>query len=555
MADAESSSEPFSSERSNESAETSSDISFNLPPIPSSSLQIKSAKVISAVSFADMNESVVDITTELNKLQCTPSTSEAQYDTRNGDLDASSDVKESQDASIKQLETKVQTSDNDGSAIQKTSVKEAQAEAPPKRPKPSACIFVASLCAEMSDESLSTSIRGHFSKWGEVSFVKVLRDKQGRPYAFVQYETEESADKALSLAQDTILCDRRIRCEPAKVNRTLFITADGLDAATLRHAVEKFGSVDSIVPYHDLKSWFVKYTYREDAISAYGSLKAESHWRIVWAQNLEQKPREMMKRYDRKSIFVSNLDKIISKEDLLKRFSKHGDIIECHVLKYVPTPADTEDQDPIQGSCACITFENETSAENSIMKENGNKIGESEMKIGYKTLRPAPGSRKVRYYLHERNGVNIELAPPPVSLDFKSYDSKKIGPISQAGSQNEGKFGRGTEKQISVKIGKANHLPSKENREQSVSDNLTDFHAIGDWGTNNRDGHLDNRFNVRRNRLYAYPKRRHHGMMPQQYPLSQMDMMYMGYPGMFAMSQYPYFAPFYEPMEGSYPGP
>lgn len=521
----------------------------------SSAIQLKNIKAISAVSFADMDESIVNISTELRKLQCTPGSSETQSDTRNGDLDVSKDEKNSEKNSLESLVTKMESIGHESSSVKERSGEDAQTGALKMRPKPSACIFVASLCAEMRDDSLSISLKNHFCKWGKVSFVKVLRDKQGRPYAFVQYETEESASKALSLAQDTILCDRKIRCEPAKVNRTLFITADGLDTTTLRQAVSKFGTVDSIIPYHDLKSWFVKYTYREDAISAYSLLKTESQWRIVWAQNLEQKTREPLKRFDKRSIFISNLDKSIFKDDLINRFSRYGDIMECHVLRYVPTSADEDEQEPIQGSCACITFETEEAAENSIMKENNNMMGENEMKISYKTVRPAPSSRKVRYYLHERNGVNIELAPPPVPVDSKSYDSRKIRFMNRQGLVSDGKYGRGTERQISVKIGKVNSPLMNERKEQTVFQNFPNSNGMGDWNIQNRDARLNNRLGVRQSRSFPYPKKRHQAPLAQQYPLHQMELMYMGYPGMFAMSQYPYFAPFYEPMEGQYPGP
>lgn len=63
-----------------------------------------------------------------------------------------------------------------------------EAEATPlaflKRGPPQACIFVASIGTDTTEEKL----RGHFSSFGPVLKVKLMKDKAMRPYAFVQFE-------------------------------------------------------------------------------------------------------------------------------------------------------------------------------------------------------------------------------------------------------------------------------------------------------------------------------------------------------------------------------
>lgn len=49
-------------------------------------------------------------------------------------------------------------------------------------------------------------------------------DNKNRPYAFVQYQTEKEAKTAIKNAQGALLNNRPIRCEHARVNRTLFLT-------------------------------------------------------------------------------------------------------------------------------------------------------------------------------------------------------------------------------------------------------------------------------------------------------------------------------------------
>jgi RNA recognition motif-containing protein len=53
--------------------------------------------------------------------------------------------------------------------------------------------------------------------------VKLLKDRSSRPYAFVQFQNVEEADKAIAMTQNYPLDGRKLRVEKAKVNRTLFI--------------------------------------------------------------------------------------------------------------------------------------------------------------------------------------------------------------------------------------------------------------------------------------------------------------------------------------------
>jgi RNA recognition motif-containing protein len=62
---------------------------------------------------------------------------------------------------------------------------ETEASTTPREPKgpPQACIFVASIGTDTSEEKLSE----YFSSFGTVLKVKLLKDKAMRPYAFVQF--------------------------------------------------------------------------------------------------------------------------------------------------------------------------------------------------------------------------------------------------------------------------------------------------------------------------------------------------------------------------------
>ncbi|CCE63522.1 hypothetical protein TPHA_0F00350 [Tetrapisispora phaffii CBS 4417] len=161
------------------------------------------------------------------------------------------------------------------------------------RGRPSSCIFVASLAATLTDDELCISVTENFKKFGELARVKVLRDPSNRPYAFVQYTNDKDAKKALKKAQGTSLNGRLLRCEPAKVNRTLFIThpIKKISSIDIQRLCEKFGELELVVPNREnnqyikrysyplsnSNSWFVQFAYRDDAIRAFANFRGDNY--------------------------------------------------------------------------------------------------------------------------------------------------------------------------------------------------------------------------------------------------------------------------------------
>jgi hypothetical protein len=120
---------------------------------------------------------------------------------------------------------------NTSSALQESSSSETFGAGPTNsnRGEPSACIFVASLNAQKTDEQLKESVSSAFTTFGSILDLKVMRDNQGRPYAFVQYEHEE----AIMVGHNQLLDGRPVRVEQARVNRTLFVNKYGRDLTEL----------------------------------------------------------------------------------------------------------------------------------------------------------------------------------------------------------------------------------------------------------------------------------------------------------------------------------
>ncbi|CAH0046406.1 unnamed protein product [Clonostachys solani] len=80
-----------------------------------------------------------------------------------------------------------------------------------------ACIFVANLASNVSDEELEEEVVAVFEKFGK-AFVKLRRDTRNMPYAFVQYTSDNDAQRAFENAQGIKISDRCCRVEKAKAN-------------------------------------------------------------------------------------------------------------------------------------------------------------------------------------------------------------------------------------------------------------------------------------------------------------------------------------------------
>ncbi|ODQ79562.1 hypothetical protein BABINDRAFT_13877 [Babjeviella inositovora NRRL Y-12698] len=309
------------------------------------------------------------------------------------------------------------------------------------RGRPSSCVFVASLSSSMSDDHLCMSVTKHFLKWGELSMVKVLRDTSNRPYAFVQFSTDVDAKKAILEGQHSILDGRSIRCESARVNRTLYIAPESvqeLGVDHVRESMEEFGEVEQLMPYplygglHPRQArsgdktshaFFCKYAYRDDAIRAYANLRNDRAWIVEWAQNLDS-PADMLEdvTIDKFSVFVGQLDPRVTEEKLVDRFSNHGPIAEAVLV-----------QRPNNNCFGFIKFETEVAAAAAVEKENHAIFMEKTMHVQY---------REMHHNNHKRSSeMKLTLAPPPINLPSRRASTGTVSSRSSFGKGN-GSFSR-----------------------------------------------------------------------------------------------------------------
>ncbi|KAL0218330.1 hypothetical protein P9112_003983 [Eukaryota sp. TZLM1-RC] len=82
------------------------------------------------------------------------------------------------------------------------------------------CIFVANIA---ESPKIEEDLRATFVPFGPIERVRIIADKSGAFYAFIQYNDPQHAKNALSHSQNLYLYGRSLRCEPAQTNTTLFM--------------------------------------------------------------------------------------------------------------------------------------------------------------------------------------------------------------------------------------------------------------------------------------------------------------------------------------------
>ncbi|KAK6454989.1 uncharacterized protein RJT20DRAFT_120636 [Scheffersomyces xylosifermentans] len=314
---------------------------------------------------------------------------------------------------------------------------------PMVRGRPSSCVFVASLCSSKSDDELCVSVTEHFQKWGKLSTVKVLRDTSNRPYAFVQYTNDYDSKRAIIKGHNSVLDGRNIRCEAAKVNRTLFVSSnESISEAVIRNHLAKFGEIELLCPSNSFghlyrsngytrisRNWFCKFVYRDDAIRAFANITEAKTFNVEWTQNIEEEDEEKdylrirgkideNVTFDKFSIFVGQLSSDVTQEDVESRFSRHGTIVTANLVK--------------KGSntFAFIKYEDESSAAGAVERENHSMFKGKTMHVQYRETHPA-ARRSIK---PKHNG--LALAPPPINFSKRIESGGSWGRKTQAVNHN-----------------------------------------------------------------------------------------------------------------------
>lgn len=309
--------------------------------------------------------------------------------------------------------------------------------------KPSSCVFVASLRSSKTDDDLCRSVTSHFSKFGKLISVKVLRDLSNRPYAFVQYSNDDDCRSAIELGHGSLLDGRRLRCEAAKVNRTLFIAGNSpMQLNQIESKMESFGEIELIIASSGngqlladvlkleskSQNWFVKFCYRDDAIRAFASITEGAEFNVEWAQNIDDHLNPHVPKIDKLSIFVGQLSPNVTEDELKERFGAHGEISEILI------------KDRPNSTSAFITYKLEESAASAVAADNHSMFMNRTIHVQYKEVTARTPTRVI---LSPR--TPIALAPPPINVRRRLLTQESRIPYGYGGREGRVPYGYGTQ--------------------------------------------------------------------------------------------------------------
>ncbi|KAF0044569.1 hypothetical protein F2P81_003727 [Scophthalmus maximus] len=226
-------------------------------------------------------------------------------------------------------------------------------------------VFIKNLDKSIDNKALYDT----FSAFGNILSCKVVCDENGsKGYAFVHFETQDAADRAIEKMNGMLLNDRKVfvgrfksRKEreaelgaKAKEFTNVYIKnfGDDMNDERLKELFDKYGKTLSVrvMMDHAGKSrgfGFVSYEKHEDANKAVEDMNGtELNGKTVFVGRAQKKmerqaelkrkfellKQERISRYQGVNLYIKNLDDTIDDEKLRKEFSPFGSITSAKVM-------------------------------------------------------------------------------------------------------------------------------------------------------------------------------------------------------------------------------
>ncbi|CAL0313570.1 unnamed protein product [Lupinus luteus] len=226
-------------------------------------------------------------------------------------------------------------------------------------------IFIKNLDRSIDHKALHDT----FSSFGNILSCKVATDSSGnsKGYGFVQFDNEESAQKAIEKLNGMLLNDKQVYVGPflrkqereVSVDKVKFnnVFVKNLSESTtddeLKKVFGEFGPITSAVVMRDGDGksrcfGFVNFENTDDAAKAVEALNGkkfdEKEWYVGKAQKksereqelkvkFEQSIKEAADKYQGANLYVKNLDDSIDDEKLKELFSPFGTITSYKVMR------------------------------------------------------------------------------------------------------------------------------------------------------------------------------------------------------------------------------
>ncbi|XP_069613277.1 polyadenylate-binding protein 4 isoform X2 [Ranitomeya imitator] len=220
-------------------------------------------------------------------------------------------------------------------------------------------VFIKNLDKSIDNKALYDT----FSAFGNILSCKVVCDENGsKGYAFVHFETQDAADRAIEKMNGMLLNDRKVfvgrfKCRrereaelgaKAKEFTNVYIKNFGedMDDERLKETFSKYGKTLSVKVMTDTSGkskgfGFVSFEKHEDANKAVDDMNGRDvNGKVMFVgraqkkverqaelkRRFEQLKQERISRYQGVNLYIKNLDDTIDDEKLRKEFSPFGSI-------------------------------------------------------------------------------------------------------------------------------------------------------------------------------------------------------------------------------------
>ncbi|KAM4699208.1 polyadenylate-binding protein 4 isoform 2-T2 [Discoglossus pictus] len=226
-------------------------------------------------------------------------------------------------------------------------------------------VFIKNLDKSIDNKALYDT----FSAFGNILSCKVVCDENGsKGYAFVHFETQDAADRAIEKMNGMLLNDRKVfvgrfKCRrereaelgaKAKEFTNVYIKNFGedMDDERLKETFSKYGKTLSVKVMTDSSGkskgfGFVSFEKHEDANKAVDDMNGKDvNGKVMFVgraqkkverqaelkRRFEQLKQERLSRYQGVNLYIKNLDDTIDDEKLRKEFSPFGSITSAKVM-------------------------------------------------------------------------------------------------------------------------------------------------------------------------------------------------------------------------------
>lgn len=302
---------------------------------------------------------------------------------------------------------------------------------PSVRKSGSGNIFIKNLDKAIDQKALHDT----FSTFGNILSCKIATDSTGQSkgYGFVQYDAEESAQKAIEKLNGMLLNDKQVYVGPflrkqereLAVDKTKFtnVYVKNLSESTtdddLNKTFSEFGTVTSAVVMRDAEGnskcfGFVNFENAEDAGKAVEGLNGQKfdnkEWYVGKAQKKYEREQELKQRFEQTmkeavdksqglNLYIKNLDDTIDDENLKELFSSYGTITSCKVMR---------DPNGTSKGSGFVAFSTSEEASRALFEMNGKMVASKPL---YVALAQRKEDRRARLQAQFSQMRPIAMAP------------------------------------------------------------------------------------------------------------------------------------------------